>query len=149
MENALPPAPRSPPRPGPRAVLFYDGGCGLCHLSVRSLLAVDRTGALRFAPLGGPTFREQVAESDRAALPDSLVLRTADGRLLVRSAAVLESLRLLGGFGKRLAGIARVVPTPLADRLYAGVARVRSRLFPPPAEACPRVPRELQERFLP
>jgi len=149
VENASPSTPRSSARPEPRAVLFYDGACGLCHLSVRSLLVADRAGALRFAPLGGPTFREQVAEPDRAALPDSLLLKTADGRLLARSAAVLESLRLLGGFGKVLAGIARVVPTPVADRLYAGVARVRSRLFPPPAGACPHVPRELQGRFLP
>ncbi len=148
MEDALPPAAPPSPRPEPRAVLFYDGGCGLCHLSVRSLLAVDRAAALRFAPLGGPTFRDQVAEADRGDLPDSLVLKTADGRLLVRSAAVRESLRLVGGLGKALAGVARVVPTPLADRLYAGVARVRS-LFPPPADACPRVPRELRERFLP
>jgi predicted DCC family thiol-disulfide oxidoreductase YuxK len=110
---------------------------------------MDRTGALRFAPLGGPTFGERVPEAARATLPDSLVLRAADGRLLVRSAAVLESLRLLGGLGKVLAGMARVVPTPLADRLYAAVARVRSRLFPPPADACPRVPPGLQERFLP
>jgi predicted DCC family thiol-disulfide oxidoreductase YuxK len=130
-------------------VLFYDGGCGLCHLSVRSLLAMDRAGALRFAPLGGRTFRERVPGAARAALPDSLVLSTADGRLRVRSAAVLESLRLLGGGAKALAGIARVVPAPLADRLYAGVARVRSRLFPPPADACPRVAPRLRERFLP
>ena len=141
-------AARSSARAEPRAVLFYDGGCGLCHLSVRSLLAMDRTGALRFAPLGGPTFRARVPAAARAALPDSLVLSTGDGRLRVRSAAVLESLRLLGGFGRVLAGIARAVPAPLADRLYAGVARARSRLFPPPEDVCPRVPRALRERFL-
>ena len=133
----------------PTALLFYDGGCGLCHLSVRFLLALDRKGALRFAPLGGKTFRELVPEAGRAALPDSLVLRTADGRLLVRSAAVLGSLRLLGGCGKALAGIARVVPTPLADRLYAAVARVRSRLLAPPRDACPPVAPGQRERFLP
>jgi predicted DCC family thiol-disulfide oxidoreductase YuxK len=130
-------------------VLFYDGGCGLCHLCVRLLAAMDRTGALRFAPLGGPTFQEQVPEEERAPLPDSLVLSTADGRLRVRSAAVLESLCLAGGIGRALAGIARVVPAPLADRLYDGVARARSRLFPPPAEACPRLPPRRRERFLP
>ena len=130
-------------------MLFYDGGCGLCHLSVRLLAAMDRTGALGFAPLGGPTFRGQLAEAERARLPDSLVLRTADGRLRVRSAAVVESLRLAGGFGRVLAGIARVVPTPLADRLYAGVARARARLLRPPADACPRLPPRLRERFLP
>jgi predicted DCC family thiol-disulfide oxidoreductase YuxK len=90
-----------------------------------------------------------VPGAGRAALPDSLVLRTADGRLLVRSAAVLGSLRLLGGCGKALAGVAGVVPTPLADRLYAGVAKVRSRLLAPPRDQCPPGAPGLRERFLP
>ena len=131
------------------AVLFYDAGCGLCHLSVRVLLALDPAGALCFAPLGGGTFRGLVPEAERAALPDSLVLRTADGRLLVRSAAVLESLRLAGGPARWLAAAARVVPLPLADRLYDGVARVRRRLVRPPAGVCPAVPPGLRARFLP
>jgi predicted DCC family thiol-disulfide oxidoreductase YuxK len=136
-------------RTGPRPIVFYDGACGLCHRSVRVLLALDREGALRFAPIGGPTYRAQVGERAGAALPDSLVLRTAEGRLLTRSAAVVESLRLAGGAGGLLAAVVRAVPRPLADRLYAGVARLRARLFAPPPEACPRVPRGLRERFLP
>lgn len=132
-----------------RAVLFYDGGCGLCHLSVRALLALDRRGALAFAPLGGATFRELVPEAERAALPDSLVLRTADGRVLVRSAAVLESLQLVGGPARGLAAAARVVPRRLADRLYDRVARVRRRLFRPPAGGCPVVEPARRSRFLP
>ena len=124
-----------------RAVLFYDAGCGLCHLSVRVLLALDRAGALCFAPLGGGTFRGLVPEAERAALPDSLVLRTADGRLLVRSAAVLESLCLVGGPAKWLAVAARVVPRPLADRLYDGVrAACAGASSRPPAGACPAGP---------
>jgi predicted DCC family thiol-disulfide oxidoreductase YuxK len=132
-----------------RAVLFYDGGCGLCHLSVRALLALDRRATLAFAPLGGETFRALVPEAGRAALPDSLVLRTPDGRLLVRSAAVLESLRVAGGPARGLAAAARVVPLPLADRLYDLVARARRRLFRPTAGDCPVVPPRLRARFLP
>ena len=38
-------------------LVFYDGRCGLCHHSVRFLLARDRDGALfRYAPLFGETF---------------------------------------------------------------------------------------------
>ncbi|HVO09767.1 MAG TPA: DCC1-like thiol-disulfide oxidoreductase family protein, partial [Vicinamibacteria bacterium] len=61
----------APSRPGGAApVLFYDGGCGLCHLSVRLLLRLDRRGRLRFAPLGGEHF---TAVLGRAVpqLPDS------------------------------------------------------------------------------
>jgi predicted DCC family thiol-disulfide oxidoreductase YuxK len=89
-----------------------------------------------------------VSEAERAGLPDSLVLRTAEGRLRVKSAAVLESLRCIGGPAKGLAAIGRLVPARLADRLYDAVARVRSRYFEAPIDACPAVPPGLRERFL-
>ena len=85
----------------------------------------------------------------RASLPDSLVLRTADGRLLVRSAAVGEGLRLAGGAGRALAAAMRVVPVPLADGVYDVVARARKTLFRKPESACPVVPAVRRARFLP
>jgi predicted DCC family thiol-disulfide oxidoreductase YuxK len=116
---------------------------------VRLLLALDRKGALRFAPLGGELFRRLVPEAERAELPDSLVLLTVDGLLRVRSAAVLGGLRLAGGPARALAAVLEVVPRPLADRLYAGVAKVRRHLLAPPRDACPPVRPGLRERFLP
>ena len=112
-------------------------------------MAIDRGGALRFAPLGGETFRSLVPESGRGALPDSLILRAPDGRLRVRSLAVLESLRLAGGPWPAVAAALALVPRPLADRLYDGVARLRHRLFRRPADACPAVPPRLRARLLP
>jgi predicted DCC family thiol-disulfide oxidoreductase YuxK len=135
-----------PPR-GAGGVLFYDGGCGLCHGFVRFALAEDRAAALRFAPLGGDTFRAAVSEAQAAALPASLVLRTADGSLRTRSAAVLGVLAELGGLWRLLAGVGRLVPRPLRDGLYDGVAAARHRLFAPPADSCPLVPKELRARF--
>jgi predicted DCC family thiol-disulfide oxidoreductase YuxK len=85
----------------------------------------------------------------RAALPDSLVLRTAEGRLLVRSAAAVESLRRAGGVGPAMAAVAALLPTTLADRLYARVARVRRLVFRAPADACPVAGPARRARFLP
>ena len=116
---------------------------------MRLLLAIDRGGALRFAPLGGETFRSLVPPEERGALPDSLVLRTPDGRLRVRSSAVVESLRGIGGPWPAVAAALGLVPRALADRLYDGVARLRQRLFRRPAEACPVVPAPQRPRFLP
>jgi predicted DCC family thiol-disulfide oxidoreductase YuxK len=113
------------------------------------LLAIDREGVLRFAPLGGETFRSLVPERERGALPDSLVLRAPDGRLQVRSRAVLGSLRLAGGPWPSVAAALGLVPRPLADRLYDDVARLRHRLFRRPAAACPAVPPHLRARLLP
>ena len=75
--------------PAEPELLFYDGGCGLCHRAVRFVLWADPEGrAFRFAPLGGDTFQALVSAGERERLPDSLVVRTTeDGRLLTRSTA--------------------------------------------------------------
>ncbi len=80
-----------------REILFYDGGCAVCHRTVRLVLAADRAERFVFAPLQGDTFRQLVSEPDRVGLPDSIVVRSFDGRLLVRSNAVLYVLERLGG----------------------------------------------------
>jgi predicted DCC family thiol-disulfide oxidoreductase YuxK len=128
--------------------IFYDGRCGLCHRAVRFVLAEDRAGtAFRFAPLDSDAFRAAIPEGRRAELPDSLVIHTAEGALLVRSTAVLHLLRRLGGLWRLLATLARLVPTAIRDRLYDGLARIRHRLFTAPAEACPLIPERLRARF--
>jgi predicted DCC family thiol-disulfide oxidoreductase YuxK len=108
----------------PRA-LFYDGTCGLCGSAVRFLAWADRHGTLEVLPLGGEVFASRVAAEVRASLPDSLVLLPGDGRLLVRSAAVLEALEGIGGAWRVLARVGRLVPEGLRDRLYDLVARNR------------------------
>jgi len=129
-------------------LVFYDGHCGLCHRAVRFLLAEDHTGStFRFAPLESETFLATVPESERLTLPDSIIIRTADGELLMRSAAVLYALKRLGGVWRVLGTLATVVPAGIRDWVYDGIARIRHRLFRTPVEACPLVPAELRSRF--
>jgi predicted DCC family thiol-disulfide oxidoreductase YuxK len=144
------PAPvQHPPELG-TDLLYYDGGCGLCHWWVRFILARDLSGTLfRYAPLDGPTFAAQYPEAERARLPDSVVVRTADGRTLVRSAAAIHIGERLGGPWRILARVVSLLPGWLLDAGYNGIARVRYRLFSRPADACPLVPPELRTRFLP
>jgi predicted DCC family thiol-disulfide oxidoreductase YuxK len=128
--------------------LFYDGSCALCHWAVRFVLARDRDGrAFRFAPLDSDAFRSAVPEAARAALPDSFVIETSDGRLLTRSSAVLHALGRLGTPWRALGRVARIVPRALLDALYDFVARVRYRVFGRETEACPVIPKELRSRF--
>lgn len=138
-----------PPRkPRSPETVFYDGGCGLCHWAVRFLLSEDRTpdGAFRFAPLRGTSF--QALATEAVGLPDSLVLRTDDGRMLTRSRAVLHLGHRLGGLWRVLAGLLGRLPLAVLDRSYDAVARFRHRVFAPPEAACPIVPRELRSRLL-
>ncbi len=145
MPDAAPPDPAGRVPDGP--VLFYDGGCGLCHRSVRWFVRLDRRERLTFAPLFGELFSELVPPADRAGLPDSLVLRTADARLHVRSNAVLRALVEIGGVWRPIARILRWIPRALRDRLYDAIARARQRWFAKPEGACPLLPPELRARF--
>lgn len=129
--------------------VFYDGSCVLCHGFVRFLLAEDRAGVVRFAPLAGPTFERELAPALRAGLPDSVVVLDEAGRPLVRSEGVRHVLATLGGWWRVCAVALALVPRPLRDLGYDAVARVRKALFGSTEEACPLMPRELGARFDP
>lgn len=133
-----------------REVIFYDGHCGLCHRLVRFALWADGAGdRFAFAPLQGETFRQMIGPADVAGLPDSVVIGTGEGALLVRSAAVRHILRRLGGAWRAVAFAAGLVPAPLLDALYNFIARIRYRIFGRAPDVCPIVPPALRPRFLP
>lgn len=129
--------------------VFYDGSCALCHGFVRFLLAEDRAGLVRFAPLGGPTFERELAPGARAALPDSVVVLDDEGRPLVRSQGVRHVLATLGGAWRVLAVLQGLFPRALRDLVYDATARVRKSVFGTKADVCPLMPRELGARFDP
>lgn len=128
--------------------VFYDAACGLCHRTVRFAVHRDRHARLRFAPVGGATWG-RLAEVDREALPDSVVVAAPSGEVFVRSRAIVQLLWTLGGAWRWLGGLLWLIPWPLRDLGYRAVAAVRRRLFRPPEGACPLVPAHLQERFEP
>ncbi len=146
---AFEPAWIEPEEPASLDIVFYDGSCGLCHRTVRFVLAEDEPAErFRFAPLDSAAFRERVDPQARASLPDSIVVQRADGSLLSRSEAMLRIGRRLGGLWRALAVAASITPAPVLDLGYDAVARVRRRLFARPETACPVLPANLRRRFL-
>lgn len=133
-----------------KTTIFYDGHCGLCHGFVRFILAEDRRHMpVTFSPLQGEHFLAAVPPSERAGLPDSVIVQVDDGSILVRSAGVLEIYRRLGGLWRLLGLGASILPRNFLDRCYDFIASIRRRLFGSPAAACPLLPDDLQERFYP
>ena len=128
-------------------VVYYDGSCGLCHRTVRFLLAEDREAIFHYAPLESARFANEVASVEAGELPDSIVLRAPDGQLRVRSAAMIEIGDQLGGIWRALALASRAVPRGLRDAFYDQIAAIRHRLFRRPEGACPVLPPDLRERF--
>ena len=130
--------------------IFYDGKCGLCHGVVRFVIErMPDNCTFRFAPLQGPTFKDVVAEGDRVDLPDSLIVQTCTGEVLVRSEATLYIIERLGWGWRVMAGLSRLVPSALRDATYDFVARNRVRFFRRPQTECPLLPEALMRCFDP
>jgi len=129
-------------------VLYYDGSCAMCHGFVRFLLAEERSGTLRYAALQGAHFQMHVPESLRKGLPDSLILQTEGGTLLLRSDAVIRVLKNLGGLWSAAAWLLHLVPRPLRDGAYDGVGALRYRVFGRAPDACPLITPQLRKRMV-
>lgn len=129
--NDAPPATQHGP------ILFYDGECGLCARWVQFCLARDRHGVLRYAPLQGATYAA-LPLTDKPQKMNSVVVLD-QGRLLLRSDAVLRLLRILGGPWRMLAGLGALIPRSMRNWLYDFVAIRRMRWFGN-ADSC-RLPR--------
>jgi predicted DCC family thiol-disulfide oxidoreductase YuxK len=109
----------------------------------------DRDGTLfQYAPLGGATFLERFSAEQRGSFPDSIVLRTADGRTLVKAEAAIHLGERAGGVWGGIARMLSLLPRWLLDWGYDGVAATRRLLFQPPPDSCPVLPAELRTRFL-
>jgi predicted DCC family thiol-disulfide oxidoreductase YuxK len=127
-------------------VLLYDGVCALCHGVVRFVLRNDRDGSFRFAALESDAARELLGTE--ASVKDGVAvivdLLTPGQRVLRRSDAVVEVLRLLGWRWR--SHLLAAVPRRLREAGYSIVAGVRYRIFGRYA-VCPLPPHEVRERF--
>jgi len=116
-------------------VLFFDGYCAFCSESVRRAVVLDRHERLAFAPLQGKLAREMGFEKYAAEAGGTMVLlRESDGAVFMRSDALIELARVLGG-GWRVMTLARFVPKATRDWVYGWIADNRHR-FMGKHEAC-------------
>jgi len=127
-------------------IIYFDGLCNLCDGFVRFVVARDRRGRYRFAPLQGATAGTRLAGRFTGNALQTVVLEEPK-RFRVRSDAALAILTGLGG-AWRLAGLLRIIPRAIRDALYDYVARKRFDWYGR-RDAC-RVPTpEEARRFLP
>jgi predicted DCC family thiol-disulfide oxidoreductase YuxK len=136
------------PSAGP--VLLYDGDCGLCNRIVRRLLAMDREGKLRFAPLQGLAAQAYLRAHGLPTSDFSTLVLVPDwpanaAAPLLRTDGVIAALRAAGRPG--WASLLGIFPRFLRDAGYKFVARVRYAVFGP-WRTCPLPRPEWKARFL-
>jgi len=130
--------------PGP--VVLYDGVCGLCHRSVGFLMKRDG-GRLWYAPLQGET--AAALRAQHPEIPETLesVVLVDGGRVFLRSRAFLHGAKHLDR-PWRWAYHFRWFPAFLLDLLYAGLARIRYRVWGK-FDACTRPSADQRAHILP
>ena len=137
-------------KPINKAILFFDGECGLCSRTVRLLIRRDRHRHLFFAPLQGVTAQAILPLKYRKSVSTIVYHRstaTKPKNLLVRSDAVLQALLDIGGFSYFVAKILRLFPLRFRDWCYDYIANNRHRFFR--NNTCRLPTREEHARILP
>jgi predicted DCC family thiol-disulfide oxidoreductase YuxK len=116
-----------------RAVVLFDGVCGLCNRFVRFLLRRDKAARLVFVPLESDLGREVLGRFGVVTAPEGVGLvteaLTAGERIYFRSDAVGEALGVLGGGWRLLGRGIALVPTAVREIVYGLVAANRYRVF--------------------
>ncbi len=130
----------------PERLVLYDGACGLCHHAVRALLKRDRQQRLWFAPLQGETAGQVRTRHPELPTDLSSVAYVDSGRLWLRSAAFFRMARALP-YPSRAASWLWIIPRPLTDLVYRGVAAIRYRVWGE-LETCSLPSPEQRARFL-
>lgn len=136
---------------GSQPVLLYDGLCGFCSASVQRILRLEKQKTMLFAALQGNYGKSILGQHPQLEGIDSLVLIESrvdsdKGRVFVRSDAVLQIAKYLGGPWK-LALAAYIIPRSVRDYFYDQFARRRYRWFGK-LDACLVPSPELRARFL-
>jgi len=116
-----------------KAIVLYDGVCGLCNRAVQFLLKRDRRDRLRFASLQSD-FAARVLQR-HGMDPKSLdtvyaVLNYGEPNetLLAKGDAFLFFAKIIGGIWS-VARVGRIIPRPIRNWLYDFIARHRYQVF--------------------
>jgi predicted DCC family thiol-disulfide oxidoreductase YuxK len=138
-----------------RALMLYDGLCGVCNRAVQWVIKHDHADRFRFAPQQSALAAAILSRSgiDREAMLKSnsvyLVLDAASEheRLLTQSDVTVNMLLILGGRWRVLGKMLGAVPRFARNAAYRIVARNRYRLTAQ-YEVCPVPPEAERMKFV-
>jgi predicted DCC family thiol-disulfide oxidoreductase YuxK len=126
-------------------IILFDGTCAFCEGSVRFIATRDR-GYFRFGASQNPegqALLDRLGTSREAAR--SLILIEGD-HVYLRSDAALRIAQRLNAPWK-YAGVLLIVPRPIRDLVYQGVAAIRYRIAGR-SNACEIPPPEIRSRLI-
>jgi predicted DCC family thiol-disulfide oxidoreductase YuxK len=134
------------PTARPHGIVLFDGTCAFCERSVTFIATRDPGGYFRFGASQTPAAQAVLAAFGETRESTRSIILIEDGQLYRKSTAVLRIARRLP-LPWSLAAGALLIPRPLRDAAYAGVAAVRHRIAGR-SNACEIPPPEIRERLI-
>ena len=128
-----------------RAVVVFDGDCGLCNGFVAWLIRRDRAGAFRVTGSAGTVGREVLSRAGLGPEVAASSIVVWDGSATLRTDALARIARDLP-WPWRAATALRAVPRPVRDAAYRAIAARRPRT-PAADPACGTPPPALVARW--
>lgn len=127
-------------------VLFFDGDCAFCSAAVRRVNRLDPYERVDFAPLQGKLAEKLGLQHYATGTGGTMVLlRESDGRIFLRSDALIELGAAIGGIWRCLA-LFSIIPRAWRDHVYQFIAD-RRRLLPVNHSACSLPDERLRKRL--
>ena len=134
-----------------KAIVLYDGVCGLCNRAVQFLLKRDRHDRLQFASLQSHLAanllnKHGIDHNDLDTVYAVLNYGEPNETLLAKGDAFLFFGKAIGGIWT-VAQAGRIIPRPVRNWLYDFVARHRYQVFGK-AESCVLPDPKQRHKFL-
>lgn len=107
--------------------MLFDGECTFCAFWVKYILKKDKKDQFIFTSLQSNTGKQLLQEYKVPESVDSVVL-ISKGKAFIKSNAVFEIQRLLGGW-RKIFLVFKVFPRFIRDIIYDLVAKMRYKLF--------------------
>lgn len=108
------------------SILYFDGHCNLCNSTIDFFIKRDKKRRFKYASLQSLCAKKNLDEKYIKDL-DTVVLYH-NGKIIVKSQAILASLVLLG-FPYSLLGILLIIPRQASDIIYSFIGKNRYKLF--------------------
>jgi predicted DCC family thiol-disulfide oxidoreductase YuxK len=109
-------------------ILLFDGDCNLCDFMVSFVIRHDTSKKIRFSPLHSDTGKSLLERCGLSGDYSKSAVYIKDNKYFIRSSAILNIFKDLGGRWSLLYGLI-IVPALLRDFLYNIIARLRHRIF--------------------
>ncbi len=133
--------------PKDKNVILFDGVCNLCNSAVQYIIKRDTKGHFRFTALQSTTGKAIVTHyAIDTSKVDSILVYTPEKGVVSKSTAALKIASKLS-FPTRLLAVFFIIPKPIRDWVYDGIAKNRYKWFGK-QDACMIPTPELKRLFL-